>query len=106
MTVWKNPFYKPRKWLQESFDRFCESVTDKLPKQVLTERMEIAFYNVIDHRCDKGEALGFSPDKTCKNITDYTERFISGHSMSDAKKSELRDFTATICRIISTPPNL
>lgn len=106
MKHWKNPFFEPQRWLKESFERFKESVTDTLPKPVLTERMEIAFYNVIDHRCDKGEALGFSPDKTCKNITDYTERFISGHSMSDAKKSELRDFTATICRIISTPPNL
>ena len=75
-------------------------------KCILTDRMEVAFYNVIDHRCDKGEELGFSPKKICKHITDFTEKFISRHSMSDEKKAELRDFTKTICEIISTTPKL
>lgn len=100
------PYFEPRKWLKDSFERFRESVTDILPKPVLTTNMEIAFYNVIDHRCDKGELLGKSPEEITKHITDYTERFISGHSMSERKKEELRYFTQCVCETISTPPNL
>lgn len=75
-------------------------------KTYLNTKMEIAFYNVIDHRCDKAEELGLPVEQTCKNITDYTERYIARHVMPDSKKRELRDFTETICRIISSPPNL
>lgn len=73
---------------------------------VLTQSMEIAFYNVIDKRCDRCEELGKSPKETCRHITRFTEEYISRHEMSDAKKTELRDFTKTICEIISTPPKL
>ena len=75
-------------------------------KSCLNTRMEIAFYNVIDHRCDRMEELGLSAERTCINLRGYTERFINGHEMSESKKEELRDFTETICRIISNPPNL
>lgn len=75
-------------------------------KSPLNTKMEIAFYNVIDHRCDKAEKLCLPVKKTCKNLRSYTERFINFHEMSDDKKEELRDFTELICRIISTPPKL
>lgn len=73
-------------------------------KQVLTERMEIAFYNVIDHHCDKMEDANVPVDVICKNITDYTEKYISRIEMSDRKKKELRDFIAQICGIYNKKP--
>lgn len=73
-------------------------------KSYLNARMEIAFYNVIDHRCDRMEERGLSAKEICTNIKGYTERFIAGHEMTESKEKELRDFTETICRIVSTPP--
>lgn len=70
-------------------------------KCILTDRMEVAFYNVIDHRCDKAEKLGFSKEETCKNITNYTEKFIANHDMSECKKKELRKFTENIVSILT-----
>ena len=70
----------------------------------LSERMEIAFYNVIDHRCDKAEEMNVPAEKICKNITQYTEKFIAGHVMPLSKAKELRTFTKTIVSIISNPP--
>jgi hypothetical protein len=69
----------------------------------LNERMEIAFYNVIDHRCDNAERMGATPDQICRSIRNYTERYIARHEMPDKKKKELRDFTENICGIISAP---
>ena len=40
-------------------------------KPRLTESMEIAFYNVIDHRCDKWEQTDAPAESICKNISDY-----------------------------------
>lgn len=70
----------------------------------LSKKMEIAFYNVIDHRCDKAEELNAPTESICKNITDYTEKFISSHEMPEAKAKELRDFTACIVWIYRTYP--
>lgn len=72
-------------------------------KPTLTEKMEIAFYNVIDHRCDRAEEMNAPKESICKNISDYTEKFIAGHEMSESKEKELRRFTETIIGIISTP---
>ena len=71
-------------------------------KPRLTESMEIAFYNVIDHRCDKWEQTDAPAESICKNISDYTERFIAGHVMSERKEAELRRFTQSIIEIINS----
>jgi len=71
---------------------------------LLSERMEIAFYNVIDHRCDMAQDMNAPKESICKNITDYTEKFIASHEMSERKESELRRFTKTICDIITNAP--
>ena len=69
----------------------------------LNKRMEIAFYNVIDHRCDKMEEMNVPAEKICKNITEYTEKYIARHEMPLWKAKELRTFTKDIVRIISNP---
>lgn len=89
--------------LQKSLELMVEKC-DKAFKPCLSERMEIAFYNVIDHRCDKGEEINAPVESICKNISDYTEKFIAGHEMSECKEKELRHFVGVICEIISTPP--
>lgn len=72
--------------------------------QVLTPKMEIAFYNVIDHRCDRMEEMNVPIEIICKNITNYTERFIKSHEMSQSKKNELSSFTALIVSIYNSYP--
>ena len=86
--------------LKKSFEEFVTRC-DEAIKPVLTDSQEIAFYNVIDHRCDKWEQTDAPAESICKNISDYTERFIAGHVMSERKEAELRRFTQSIIEIIN-----
>ncbi len=63
---------------------------------VLSEKMEIAFYNVIDRRCDRAEAMGASNEEIREGISKYSEQFISNHEMSEYKQREIRVFVASI----------
>ena len=96
-TYWANP--TPFSViLKKSFEEFVARC-DEAIKPVLTDSQEIAFYNVIDKRCDKAELLGVTPDKICQMVRTYTEKFILNHSMSASKKTELRTFCESICGI-------
>ena len=86
--------------LKKSFEEFVARC-DEAIKPVLTDSQEIAFYNVIDKRCDRAELLGITPEKICEMVRTYTEKFILNHSMSAAKKTELRTFCESICGIYS-----
>ena len=103
MYNWDFSFRKH--WIEEALEITAQNA-DKVMKMKphLDERMEIAFYNIIDKRCDKAEEMNAPTQSICKNITEYTEKFIAGHIMSWRKAKELRTFTKSIVRIISNPP--
>ena len=102
--IW-NHFRNLENRMEESLRILAENSDPVLHvKPILTEKMEIAFYNVIDHRCDRAEEMNAPKESICKNITQYTEKFIAGHVMPLSKAKELRTFTKTIVSIISNPP--
>lgn len=62
----------------------------------LSEKMEIAFYNVIDHRCDRMEEKNVPNDKIIESISDYAKKYIERHEMSVNKRKELQTFVSII----------
>jgi histidinol dehydrogenase len=83
-------------------DMLSQAEHDKMASAiVLTDSQEIAFYNVIDKRCDRAELLGITPEKICEMVRKYTEKFILNHSMSASKKTELKTFCDSICGMYS-----
>lgn len=65
-------------------------------KYPLSPKMEIAFYNVIDHRCDKMEAMNVPNDKIIESLSGYANKFIDSHEMTESKRKELQTFIETI----------